>query len=213
MSRILRLSVACLLVATFACYHATVETGLTPSNEVVEKSFAAGWIFGLVPPSTVHTASQCTHGAAKIETQLSFVNQLVAFLTDEHQSDVRSGWASVPLAEHPGDRCRRRPHGGAASECDRSCGRYVAPHGRTSVRRILGGRAAAYGTRGASRRCAPRRWRTTEPLRPRLFPNTRKSYEKGVARSPYRRGRRRAARLEKGRVAERRPVGVPHVVH
>jgi len=81
MSRILTLSVACLLVATFGCYHATVETGLTPSNEVVEKSFAAGWIFGLVPPSTVHTASQCTHGAAKIETQLSFVNQLVAFLT------------------------------------------------------------------------------------------------------------------------------------
>lgn len=81
MSRILTLSVACLLVGTFGCYHATVETGLTPSNEVVEKSFAAGWIFGLVPPSTVHTASQCTHGAAKIETQLSFVNQLVAFLT------------------------------------------------------------------------------------------------------------------------------------
>ena len=34
-----------------------------------------------MPPSTVQTASKCPHGAAKIETQLSFVNQLVAWLT------------------------------------------------------------------------------------------------------------------------------------
>jgi len=79
--RILKLSVAGLLIAALACYHATVDTGLKPSAQVVEKSFAAGWIFGLVPPSTVSTASKCPHGAAKIETQLSFVNQLVAFLT------------------------------------------------------------------------------------------------------------------------------------
>src|SRR5205814_5699637 len=90
MHRMLRLSVACLVVATPACYHATVDTGLTPSNEVVEKSFAAGWIAGLVPPSTVRTASRCTHGAAKIETQLSFVNQLVAWLTlDIFRSEER----------------------------------------------------------------------------------------------------------------------------
>ena len=81
MHRILKLSVAGLLIAALACYHATVDTGLKPSAQVVEKSFAAGWIFGLVPPSTVSTASKCPHGAAKIETQLSFVNQLVAFLT------------------------------------------------------------------------------------------------------------------------------------
>ncbi len=68
-------------IAALGCYHATVDTGLTPSAQVVEKSFAAGWIFGLVPPSTVQTAAQCPHGAAKIETQLSFVNQLVAWLT------------------------------------------------------------------------------------------------------------------------------------
>src|SRR2546422_356697 len=79
--RTLKLSVAGLLIAALACYHATVDTGLKPSAQVVEKSFAAGWIFGLVPPSTVSTASQCPHGAARIETQLSFVNQLVAFLT------------------------------------------------------------------------------------------------------------------------------------
>ena len=81
MHRILKLSVVGLLVAAPACYHATVDTGLSPSNQTVEKSFAAAWIGGLVPPSTVETASKCQHGAAKIETQLSFVNMLVGWLT------------------------------------------------------------------------------------------------------------------------------------
>src|SRR2546430_17728830 len=40
-----------------------------------------GMVAGLIPPSTVQTASKCPNGAAKIETQLSFVNQLVAWLT------------------------------------------------------------------------------------------------------------------------------------
>src|SRR6184192_600581 len=81
MSRFLRLSLVGVFPFALACYHATVDTGLKPSAQVVEKSFAPGWIFGLVPPSAVETASKCPHGAAKIETQLSFVNQLVAFLT------------------------------------------------------------------------------------------------------------------------------------
>ena len=64
-----------------ACYHATIETGRPPSPQTVEKAFAAGWIYGLVPPSTVQTASQCPAGVSRVETQLSFVNQLVSFLT------------------------------------------------------------------------------------------------------------------------------------
>lgn len=63
------------------CYHATIETGAPPSSEVISKSFAAGWIYGLVPPSTVATAAKCPDGVSKVETQLSFVNQLVSFLT------------------------------------------------------------------------------------------------------------------------------------
>lgn len=63
------------------CYHATVETGATPSTTVIRKGFASGWIYGLVPPKTVEVASQCPNGVARVETQLSFVNQLVGFLT------------------------------------------------------------------------------------------------------------------------------------
>jgi len=63
------------------CYHATVETGAPPSPETVEKGWASGWIYGLVPPSAVGTAQKCPNGVARVETQLSFANQLVGFLT------------------------------------------------------------------------------------------------------------------------------------
>ena len=68
-------------LALIGCYHATVETGLPAGTETVEKGFAAGWIYGLVPPSTVSTAGRCRTGVAKVETQLSFVNMLVGDLT------------------------------------------------------------------------------------------------------------------------------------
>jgi hypothetical protein len=66
---------------SMGCYHASVETGAEPSPEVINKSFASGWIFGLVPPSTISTTSKCPNGAAKVETQLSFVNQVVSLVT------------------------------------------------------------------------------------------------------------------------------------
>jgi len=81
MSRVLKLVAAALLVTLPACYHATIETGLPASPQVIEKSFASGWIYGLVPPSPVQTMSQCPNGVSKVETQLSFVNQLVNILT------------------------------------------------------------------------------------------------------------------------------------
>ena len=81
MSRALKLLAAVVLVALPACYHATIETGLPPSPKVIDKSFASGWIYGLVPPSPVKAMSECPNGVSKVETQLSFVNQLVNFLT------------------------------------------------------------------------------------------------------------------------------------
>ncbi len=63
------------------CYHATVETGLTPSAVTVEKAWASSWIYGLVPPAAVSTAAKCSTGIAKVETQLPFVNMLVGILT------------------------------------------------------------------------------------------------------------------------------------
>jgi hypothetical protein len=73
------LLVAFILLA--GCYHATVETGATPSTVVLDKSFASSWIYGLVPPDVVSTAEKCPDGVAKVETQHTFVNQLVGILT------------------------------------------------------------------------------------------------------------------------------------
>ena len=70
-----------MVVLSGCSYHATIETGLPPSNETVEEPWAASWIGGLVPPSTVETAAQCPDGVARVETQISFLNALVAALT------------------------------------------------------------------------------------------------------------------------------------
>lgn len=71
--------VAVLLLA--GCYHATIETGATPSQQVISKKFASGWIYGLIPPSTVAAQQSCPSGVARVETQHSFVNWLVGALT------------------------------------------------------------------------------------------------------------------------------------
>lgn len=63
------------------CYHAQVTTGLEPSSQVHEESFANGWVYGLVPPSTVRAQEQCNSGVARVETKLSFLNMLVGNLT------------------------------------------------------------------------------------------------------------------------------------
>ena len=81
MPHLIRILGAASLLILGACYHATVETGATPSTVVIDKSFASSWIYGLVPPETVSTSSKCPNGPAKIETQHTFVNQLVGFLT------------------------------------------------------------------------------------------------------------------------------------
>jgi len=69
------------LLFTAGCYHATVDTGLPSSGEGIHKSFASGWIYGLVPPATIETEDQCPHGVSRVETQQSFVNQLVGVVT------------------------------------------------------------------------------------------------------------------------------------
>ena len=70
-----------LLLFLPACYHATVSTGLSPGTVKIEDKWANAWIEGLVPPETVETMERCPAGVAQVDTQLSFLNQLVAGLT------------------------------------------------------------------------------------------------------------------------------------
>lgn len=69
------------LTLAAGCYHATINTGRAPSAQVVDQPFVSSWVYGLVPPKTVEAAEECPNGVARVETELSFVNQLVSFLT------------------------------------------------------------------------------------------------------------------------------------
>ncbi|MEO1021164.1 MAG: hypothetical protein AAFW89_01355 [Bacteroidota bacterium] len=68
-------------VAFSGCYHATIEMDRTPSNVVIDQPWALGFVYGLVPPPTVDASEKCTDGVAKVETKLSFLNQVVSALT------------------------------------------------------------------------------------------------------------------------------------
>lgn len=81
MRHIQRLVPIAILAATAGCYHATIETGVTPSTVTIERHWASSWIYGLVPPSTVEARSQCTGGVARVDTQLSFLNMVVGAIT------------------------------------------------------------------------------------------------------------------------------------
>lgn len=69
------------LLLTGGCYHAIIDTGRPPSPVKIEKPWALSFIYGLVPPAPVDTKATCPNGVSKVETQLSFLNGLVAGIT------------------------------------------------------------------------------------------------------------------------------------
>ena len=79
MKRIIAIAVAGMLVA--GCYHATIETGSPASTTVYKQAWASCWVYGLVPPKTVEAQAKCPGGVSRVETQHSFLNQLVGALT------------------------------------------------------------------------------------------------------------------------------------
>ena len=81
MSRALKFSAIGLVLALTACYHATIDTGRSPSPEVINEPWASGFVYGLVPPKTVETMARCPNGVSKVETFHSFLNSLVGGLT------------------------------------------------------------------------------------------------------------------------------------
>ena len=74
-------SLLAVVVVLAGCYHANIETGLPAGTQTIEQDWASSWVFGLVPPSVVESASRCPNGVARVETQLSFLNQVVRVLT------------------------------------------------------------------------------------------------------------------------------------
>ncbi len=82
MNRVKKLAAVLLVIAVVGgCFHARIETGLTPSQEVIKQGWAPSWIYGAVSPPTVEAASLCPNGVAQVHTYRSFLNMLVGGLT------------------------------------------------------------------------------------------------------------------------------------
>jgi len=76
-----RKTLAALLLLSAGCYHASIESGMKPGSDKIEKDWAAGWAWGLVGPEPIQAKSTCTSGVSKVETEHSFLNSLVGILT------------------------------------------------------------------------------------------------------------------------------------
>jgi hypothetical protein len=80
--RSLKLCVLLLVsMSLFGCYAARIDTGLPPSTKKISKPWASSWIYGLVPPAGIQTATDCPDGVAIVETQHSFLNYVAVFFT------------------------------------------------------------------------------------------------------------------------------------
>ena len=68
-------------ISFISCYNASVITDKTPSDVIIEEPWALSFVFGLIPPATIDASEKFKNGIAKVETELSFLNQLVSGLT------------------------------------------------------------------------------------------------------------------------------------
>ena len=76
-----RTTLAALFVLSAGCYHASIESGMKPGSNKIEEEWASGWAWGLVGPQPIEAQSKCTSGVSKVETEHSFLNGLVQFVT------------------------------------------------------------------------------------------------------------------------------------
>ncbi len=74
------LTLMSILLASSACYHSIVDTGLEPGPTAYHEGWEAAWFVGLVP-AKVDATGTCGGPWARVETQQSFLNGLVTFLT------------------------------------------------------------------------------------------------------------------------------------
>jgi len=76
-----RLALLFAAVLLAGCYHITVVTAAPPAATTVNKEWQNSFVYGLVPPPELNVKDQCPQGVAKVETERSFLNGLVALLT------------------------------------------------------------------------------------------------------------------------------------
>jgi hypothetical protein len=81
MRRQIPLLLACAILFA-GCYRVTVVTGAPEAPTVaIDKKWQNSFVYGLVPPPVIETATECPQGVAKVVTERSFLNGLVGALT------------------------------------------------------------------------------------------------------------------------------------
>ena len=80
------------------CYHVSVVTGAPPSPTKIDMPWQSSLVFGLVPPSELNTKTQCPQSVAKVEAEHSFLNMLVAGITQSIYTPIH---VSVTCAAGP----------------------------------------------------------------------------------------------------------------
>jgi hypothetical protein len=63
------------------CYHAVINTATPAGAQTIDIPWAHSFLWGLVPPAVVDSATQCPSGVAQVITEHSFVNGLAAAVT------------------------------------------------------------------------------------------------------------------------------------
>lgn len=93
------IGVLLIMVCASGCYHVTVLTSAAPAGTTVDKQWQNSFVLGLVPPGEVSTKSDCPNGIVRVETERSFVNGLVASLTDDIYTPMHT---KITCAAGPG---------------------------------------------------------------------------------------------------------------
>lgn len=81
--RVPRKQMSLIVAATLlaGCYHAIIDTGRPTSTEVIDRPWSNSFIYGLVPPPVLETMAKCPNGVSRVETQHSFLNEVVSAVT------------------------------------------------------------------------------------------------------------------------------------
>ena len=87
-ARLIALVAGSLLLS--GCYRVTVVSGNAPSPTVVDKQWQLSFVMGLIPPPALDVRSECPNGVQKVVTETSFLNAVVASLTNNLVTPVRA---------------------------------------------------------------------------------------------------------------------------
>ncbi len=118
MNKVARLSVIIAALFSTACFHAVVETGLTPSSHVERRYFRLSFLYGFIAPRPISVAEECVGGVARVETFHTGFEMLLAWATAGifTPMSIRVTCAASGTSVAPGEHVLNDGQGGVAPQ-------------------------------------------------------------------------------------------------